>query len=134
MTRAIQQAVRFRASPEELFEIYVDSKKHSAATGAPARISRKVGGTFTAFDGMLQGKNLLVVPKRMIVQAWRAKHWKPADPDSILILTFSKAPGGGQIDLVHANVPEYDHRGVRKGWPKYYWKPWKAYLARRKNA
>ncbi|MBI3668580.1 MAG: SRPBCC domain-containing protein [Acidobacteria bacterium] len=129
----MQQSVVFQASPAELFEIYMDSKKHSAATGSPAKISRKVGGRFTAFDGMLRGKNLAILPQRMIVQAWRAAHWKKADPDSILILWFRKAPGGGCIDLVHAGVPPYDHRGVRAGRPKYYWKPWKAYLAQRRG-
>jgi hypothetical protein len=44
MTKTIQQSVRFRASPEELFDIYLDSKKHSEATGGRARMSRKVGG------------------------------------------------------------------------------------------
>ena len=131
MTRAIQQSVKFRVSPEKLYDIYMDSKKHSAATGAPARISKKAGGSFAAFHGAIGGKNLLILPKRMIVQAWRARHWKAAEPDSILILRFSKARGGGRIDLVHANVPAYDHRGVSKGWNKYYWKPWRVYLARR---
>ena len=129
MTRAIQQSVIFHASPAELFETYMDSKKHSAATGARAKISRRVGGRFTAFDGMLRGRNLLILPQRVVVQAWRAAHWKKADPDSILILWFRKAAGWGRVDLVHAGVPPYDHRGVREGWPKYYWKPWKAYLA-----
>jgi hypothetical protein len=35
MTKAIQQSVKFKASPETLFDMYLDSKKHSAATGAP---------------------------------------------------------------------------------------------------
>ncbi len=133
MARAIQQSVKFRASPEMLYDIYMDSKKHSAATGAPARISRKVGGKFTAFAGAIGGKNLLILPKRMIVQAWRARHWKAADADSILILRFSKVPGGGRIDLVHAGIPAYDHRGVSEGWKKYYWKPWRACLAGRRG-
>jgi activator of HSP90 ATPase len=132
MTETIQQSVEYPAPPEVLFDIYLDSKKHSAATGAPARISRKAGGTFTAFGGMLRGKNLLIVPKKMIVQAWRASHWKANDLDSILILRFSKTAGGGRIDLVHAGVPEHDHKGVTEGWPKYYWEPWKAYLAKRR--
>ena len=42
--------------------------------------------------------------------------------------TFTKAPGGGRIDLVQVGVPPHDHRGVTQGWPKYYWKPWRAYL------
>ena len=133
MTKTIQQSVRLPASPNELFETYLDSKKHSAATGGKARMSGKPGGTFTAWNGQLRGRNLLIVPNRLIVQAWRATHWKTGDPDSILILRFSKAPGGGQIDLVHVNVPAYDHKGVRMGWPKYYWEPWKKYLARKKR-
>jgi activator of HSP90 ATPase len=131
MTRAIQQSVVLKATPQELFETFLDSKKHSAATGMPAKASRRVGGVFTAFGGQILGRNLAIVPSQIIVQSWRAGHWKKEDPDSILVLRFSKAPGGGRIDLVHVNVPEYDHKGVTQGWPKYYWKPWKAYLAGR---
>jgi hypothetical protein len=36
--------MRFAAPPNELFEMYMDSKKHSAATGAPAKIDRRAGG------------------------------------------------------------------------------------------
>ena len=129
MTPVIQQTVRFRATPSTLFAMYLDSKKHSKSTGMSARISRKVSGRFRAFDGKLEGKNLLIVPGRQIVQLWRATHWRKEDW-SILILTFSRVAAGAQIDLVHVGVPAYDHRGVREGWPKYYWKPWKKYLAK----
>jgi activator of HSP90 ATPase len=128
MTKPIVQSVTFKSSPEELFAIFTDSKKHSAATGAKARVSAKAGAKWTAYDGMILGKNLVVVPGRMIVQAWRASHWNGSDPDSILIMNFSQAVGGGRIDLVHVGVPQHDHQGVSKGWPQYYWKPWKAYL------
>jgi activator of HSP90 ATPase len=128
MTRPIVQSVTFKATPEELFAIFSDSKKHSAATGAKASVNAKAGAKWTAFDGMLLGRNLVVVPGSMIVQAWRASHWKDSDLDSILILNFSKAPGGGKVDMVHVGVPQHDHEGVTKGWPHYYWNPWKAYL------
>jgi uncharacterized protein YndB with AHSA1/START domain len=131
MTRAIQQTVVLPASPEELFRTFLDSKKHTAMTGAPAKTSNKVGGKWSAWGGAIRGRNLLIVPGRMIVQAWRSSVFKKSEPDSILVLTFSKAKGGGRIDLVHVNVPGYDHKGVREGWPTYYWKPWKAYLKRK---
>ncbi len=131
MTKAIQQSVRFPAAPEVLFEMYMDSKKHSEVTGAPAKISRRAGGKFTAFGGQLRGKNLAVIPNRMIVQSWRGP-WKAGDLDSILVITFEKVPGGTRIDLVHSNVPGHDHKGVSQGWPKYYWVPWRAYLKRKK--
>ncbi len=134
MTKAIQQSVRFSASPETLFEMYLDSNKHCAATGGRARLSRKAGGKFTAWNGQLRGRNLLIIPNKLIVQAWRATHWPASDPDSILVLRFSKASGGGRVDLVHVNVPAHDHKGVKQGWPHYYWKPWKRYLALKSRA
>jgi activator of HSP90 ATPase len=134
MTPTIQLSVEFPVSPAVLFEMYLDSKKHSAATGGRARMSRKVGGTFTAWGGQLRGKNLVIIPKRMIVQTWRSTNFKKSDADSILVLTFSKTATGGRVDLVHAGVAKQDHAGVNEGWPKYYWKPWRAYLAKRGKA
>ena len=129
MTPVIQQSVRFRVPPRVLFEMYVDSRKHSQSTGAPSRVSRKTGGRFIAFAGKIEGKNLLVVPGKQVVQFWRARHWKK-DDWSILVLTFSPVAGGAQIDLVHVGVPQYDQKGVREGWTKYYWRPWKKFLAK----
>jgi len=128
MTRPIVQSVTFKSSREELFRMFTDSRKHSAATASKATVSAKAGAKWTAFDGMLSGKNLLVVPNRTIVQTWRGSHWKDSDPDSILIVNFSVAPSGAKVDLVHVGVPQHDHKGVTNGWPKYYWKPWKTYL------
>jgi activator of HSP90 ATPase len=132
MTPIILQRVKFPASPKILFEMYMDSGKHSAATGAPAKLSRKVGGAWHAHGGAIGGKNLQIIPGRQIVQAWRAGFWKKNEL-SILILTFEKAPGGSIVDLVHVGVPQLDQNGVRNGWAKYYWKPWKKYLAAQKK-
>jgi activator of HSP90 ATPase len=133
MTPTIEQSVRFSCDPEVLFEMYMDSAKHSAATGARAKISRRVGGAFAAFDGALWGRNLVIVPNRLIVQAWRSTNFKASDPDSILVLEFHKARGGSEVELTHVNVPRQDHKGVSKGWPRYYWKPWKTYLKAQKR-
>jgi activator of HSP90 ATPase len=129
MTPAIKHSVTFNSTPAELYELFMDSAKHSAATGAPAKISRKVGGKWTAFGGMLLGENLALVPNRMIVQAWRSSEWERADPDSILVVQFEKSGSrGAKLSLTHVGVPPYDHKGVTQGWKKYYWEPWKQYL------
>jgi len=133
MSKAIQQSVRFAASPEELFEMYIDSKKHSAATGGRAKMSRKEGAAFTAWNGQLRGKNLLIIPNRLVMQAWRATHWPASAPDSMLLLAFREVRGGGRVDLLHVNVPELDREGVTKGWKKYYWTPWKKYITAQKK-
>jgi activator of HSP90 ATPase len=133
MTRVIEQSVTFKTTPAELYQLFVDSAKHSAATGAPAKISRKVGGRWSAFGGMILGRNLALVPNRTIVQSWRSSAWKPSDPDSILILRFEKTKNGATVHLAHVGVPRHDHKGVTQGWKKYYWEPWGKYFKGRKR-
>jgi activator of HSP90 ATPase len=134
MTPVIEQSVSFpKVTPADLYELFMDSAKHSAATGMPAKIRRAVGGKWSAFGGMILGKTLAFVPNRMIVQAWRSSAWKKTDPDSILVVHFEKSPGGAQVHLAHVGVPSYDHKGVTQGWKKYYWEPWKVYLKGRKR-
>ncbi len=132
MPKTIQQRVSFRASPETLFDIYLSSRKHAAATGAKATMSRTVGARFVAYAGHLRGRNLAIVSKRLIVQSWRGANWKKRDLDSILVLVFSRVRGGGRISMVHANVPDAHAASISRGWGTYYWKPWKAYLRKLK--
>jgi activator of HSP90 ATPase len=134
MTPVIEQAASFaNVTPADLYELFMDSAKHTAATGMPAKVSSKVGGKWSAFGGMILGKNLALVPNRMIVQAWRSSAWKNGDPDSILVVRFEKTRGGATAHLSHVGVPPYDHKGVTQGWTNYYWKPWKKYLKGRKR-
>ena len=83
---------------------------------------------FKAFDGVITGRTLEVLPKRLIVQSWRSAGWHADDPDSILVLAFSpgRRAGTGRIDLTHIGVPGHDHDCVVKGWRSYYWRPWRA--------
>ena len=136
MTPLIEQTVSFpKITPAELYELFMDSAKHSAATGMPAKVSRKLGGKWSAFGGMILGKTLALVPNRMIVQAWRSSAWKKSDSDSVLVVQFEKTKKGAVAHLAHVGVPSYDHKGVTEGWKKYYWEPWKKYLeARRRKA
>lgn len=133
MPKTIEQSVTLPASAEKLFEMYLSPKKHSEITGGPVSISSKEGSRFRAFDGMLTGKTLLVIPKYMIVQSWRGSHWKKEEIDSILVLTFLPEGDKGRIELVHVNVADSDYEGVKEGWEKYYWKPWREYLAKREK-
>ena len=133
MARTILQTVTFAAPPSALFELYLDSKKHTAATGGRASISRKVGGRFSAWDGYITGRNLEIVPNRRIVQTWRGSDWRRSDPDSILVLAFSTKGQRGEISLVHVLVPEDQYAPLRQGWSDHYWTPWKAYLRRGKT-
>ena len=108
--------------------MYLDSEAHQAITGAPVTIEPRAGSPFRAFDGMLSGTMLHVVPGRLIVQSWRSANWARDVVDSILMLSFVSQAEGGRIELVHVNVPDDDFAGVSHGWEKYYWTPWRAHL------
>jgi activator of HSP90 ATPase len=95
-----------------------------------ATISAEAGSPFSAFDGDILGITLVTARNRLIVQSWRASHWRKADLDSILTLEFVKDGEGGAIHLAHVNVPDHDYDGVKAGWRAYYWKPLRAYLPR----
>ena len=130
MARTIQLAASLPASPDRLFDMYLDPVAHAAFTGAPVTIAATPGSAFSAFDGVLTGTILHVVPKRLVVQTWRSPHWGPDDLDSTLILTFVPERDGGRIELTHVNVVDSDFAGVSHGWERFYWTPWRAYLAR----
>ena len=132
MTPTIVQSVVFSASAKELYDIYLDAKRHAACTGGKVKISTKAGGAvFRRLMESYHRRTLWTIPGQMIVQRWRSKSWKKSDPDSILVFDISSADKKGRIDLVHVNVPEQsDHAGVTNGWKKYYWTPLKAYLHR----
>ena len=123
--------VKFKAEPKELYEIFLDSKKHSEATGSKAVASRKVGATFSAWDGYIKGKNLALIPNRMIVQAWRTGEFKSSDQDSVLVLTFEKAPGGTLMTMAHTAVPDHKAPDFNKGWRDHYWKLIHNYLKKK---
>jgi uncharacterized protein YndB with AHSA1/START domain len=130
MARTIQLAASLPAKPDRLFDMYLDPVEHSAFTGSPVTVSGAPGAPFRAFNGILSGTILQVVPKRLIVQSWRSPHWGELDLDSTLILTFLPEADGARIDLVQVNVVETDFAGVCHGWEKFYWTPWRAYLAK----
>lgn len=129
MNKAIQQRVHFKnTTAAELFDIFLDPKKHSAIHGgAETKISKKEGDSFSLLNGNLTGKNLLVVPDKMIVQTWKGNVWKADDPVSILTLLFSDTKNGAQIEMVHAFTPTQ----FTELWNEVYWLPIKGLLNQR---
>jgi activator of HSP90 ATPase len=132
MPKTIQQRVTLPAPAAELYRMYLDPRRHAAITGAPVRIGARPGSAFRAFGGAISGKVLFTRPGRMIVQMWRSINFGSKDLDSTLILTFWPRGKSGRIQLVHVNVADRDVRGVTEGWTKYYWKPWRAYLTKKR--
>jgi activator of HSP90 ATPase len=128
MPTNIIMAASLPASPDKLFDIYLDPVAHAEFTGLPVTIEPRAGGVFRAFDGMISGTILHVEPKSLIVQTWRSANWPLTAMNSVLTLSFWSEKDGARIELVQVNVPEEDFAGVSQGWERYYWTPWHNYL------
>ena len=126
MNKVIEQTVQFKGTTAaELFDIFLNPKKHSQLHGGgEVKISKKEGDKFSLIDGNLSGKNLIIVPDRMIVQSWRGNVWKDDDLDSILTLVFSDTKTGAQIYLTHSCTPKQ----FKELWKQVYWDPIKKFL------
>jgi uncharacterized protein YndB with AHSA1/START domain len=127
MPRNVIIAASLPATPDKLFDMYLDAEAHSAFSGFPDHCAPR-RRRFRAFNDMLSGTIIHVAPKRLIVQTWRSANWATTAIDSVLTLTFWPERDGARIELVHVNVAEEDFAGVSQGWEKYYWTPWRAYL------
>jgi uncharacterized protein YndB with AHSA1/START domain len=105
-TETIRQKVLIPATPIEVYEAFIDAKKHSKFTGSKATIDPKVGGEFTAWDGYISGKNLELQDGKRIVQEWITTEWPRDYPPSRLELTFTKAKTGTEMGRILLGTPE----------------------------
>ena len=82
----IVQEEIFDAAPMDVYEALVDPAKHAAFTGSTATGEPVEGGTFTAWDGYIEGRHERLVPGARIVQLWRTTEFPEGHPDSRLEL------------------------------------------------
>lgn len=130
MPKTIVQKVVFKnTTPKDLYDLYMDAKKHSTATGAPAKIAAKEGSQYSVHSGYITGKNLQLVKDKLIVQTWRAKEWHKDDIDSTFIINLESKGKDVIVHAIHANIPDKHAESIDKGWHTHYWEPWKKHLA-----
>lgn len=128
--KTIRQTVTFAgATPHDIYELLMDSKKHTAFSGGAARIGTKIGGVFSAYDGYITGKNLELVKDKKIVQQWHASDW-PDDALSIATFVLTKTKTGTKLTFTQTDVPQEFYADIKQGWVDFYWVPMKEYLAR----
>jgi activator of HSP90 ATPase len=124
---ALHQEIDLKAEPHRIYEILLDSKQFAAFTGRAAEIDPGPGGAFKMFGGLIEGRNIELVPDRRIVQAWRPANW---DPGVYSIVEFQLKPRAGETHLVldHKGFPEGDFAHLDPGWHMQYWTPLANYL------
>lgn len=119
-TSDFHEIVTFKVRPAEIYEALLDSEKHTAFSGAPANINREIGGSFTAYGGMIEGILLEVIPNRKIVQKWRGKDW-PEGHYSIITFDFEPVAEGTKLLFTQTGIPSDKYDMIKSGWNEHYW-------------
>lgn len=116
------------ATPQQIYDAWLDGDKHAAMTGSDvARTSAEVGGTFTVYDDYIWRRNVALEPGRRIVQTWRTAQFAKDDPDSQIDVLLEPADGGTRVTINHTGVPD-GHDLYRDGWQEYYFDPMRVYF------
>lgn len=130
-TKEIQQTVTFEnATPHQIYELLMDSRKHAAFTGGEAQISREIGERSRAYDDWVEAYNIELIPDEKIVQKWRGSDW-PEEHFSVATFEFSRAGESGEnteLTFTQTDVPAEFAKDIAKGWETEYWQKMKAYL------
>lgn len=128
-TETIKQVISVEATTIDVYNMFLDSEKHSEITKAEARISSKTGEPFSAHNGYITGVNLDLIPGKKIVQSWKPteENW-PVDHYSEITLEFEATDYGCLIHFTHKNIPKKMVELIEKGWIEYYWNPLKEYI------
>ena len=120
--KTIRQTATIRgATPHDIYETLMDSKRHTKLSRQPTKVSRRVGGAFRVGHD-LEGKHVALTKDRRIVQTWRANNW---DKGHYSKATFrlAKAAGGTRITFIQTGVPDDKYGETSTGWRQYYWGP-----------
>ncbi|MGE0173995.1 MAG: SRPBCC domain-containing protein [Oligoflexales bacterium] len=121
MCKTIKQKVKFRLSPERVYQLLTDSKLHTALTGQKAVINRHIGGKFSTCAGHVTGINVDLVPGKRVVQAWRTKDFPVGIFSMATFLLSPTRDGGTDLTLIHRGVPKELIPEIETDWRQSYW-------------
>jgi len=128
----IRQKVLIEASPGEVYEAYMNPKKHAEFTGSPTTGTPRVGCKFTAWDGYISGKFLELEEGKKMVHEWKTTEWPRGYPPSLVELTLKEKGKNTELTMVHSRVPAEQAKEYAQGWTDYYWEPLKEYFRKKK--
>ena len=130
-TEKISVVTEVSASPEDVYDAWLDSKRHSAMTGGRAEIAARVGGRHTAWDGYIEGQIVDLQAGLRIAKLWRTREFPVDAPDSHVEITFLPVAGGTRVAVFHTEIPEGQGQRYELGWEQHYFAPMRAYFRKR---
>ena len=128
-TGTIKQEVIFSAKPDFIYDLIMNEEKHADFTQSEVLMSSEIGGTFSAYDGYINGKNIELIPGEKIVQEWHFDEDEWDDSHfSICTFIFEPFQDGTKMTFTQTNIPEHKVEALESGWEEHYWEPMMDYL------
>jgi activator of HSP90 ATPase len=119
------------ATPDQVYKAFISSKEHGDFTGSPAKVSGRVGGKFTAWDGYISGKNIARIKGKKIEQEWITSEFPEGYGPSILRISLKKKGDGTELTMFQSKVPTSQVEKYYHGCYESYWDPLKEYFQSR---
>ena len=115
------------ASPERIYEAWLDSDEHSDMTGGDALITDDVDDKFSAWDGYIWGTTLELRENEYIKQTWRTQDFEDDQDYSPVEIFFEAVDEGTKITIKHTDLSDADEK-YKQGWIDSYFTPMKEYF------
>ena len=122
-------SIELSATPQSVYDAWLNSEQHSEMTRSPASASTEVAGIFTAHDGYINGINLELEDARRILQTWRTSEFEDTDPDSSIEIVLQEVANGTLLTLKHWNIPDGHAEGYESGWQDHYFTPMQEFFS-----
>ena len=121
-TEAVVEEVLIDASPETVFEFFVEANLMRKWMGRHATLEPWAGGVFAVDNGdnRARGNFVEVVPSKRVVFTWGWEQSTDVPPGSSVV-TFTFEPRGQAtlLRMVHEGLPAGEDLRHRQGWVHY---------------
>lgn len=128
MAESINFSIDLPVYPERVYRAWLDSHEHSQFTGSPAKIQSTQDGSYSALDGYIHGKNLVLTPFNRIVQSYRTTDLADDEPDQKVEIELEPTCTGTQLTLTHTGIPSGQSMAYLKAWEERYFIPLRNYF------
>jgi activator of HSP90 ATPase len=113
---------------DQVIELSGVMKTMTHLKNKPSEISLQAGGAFALFGGYITGRQVLLVPDQLLVQAWRTGSW-PSGVYSIARFELADHQSGSTILFDQAGFPNGEAESLAVGWQAHYWDPMQKLLS-----
>ena len=128
---AIRVSTTIPAAPTTLYYAWLSPEQHSAMTnGAVAKIDPTVGAKFTALNGTVSGKLVILDLGRRLVMAWRTSDFPRDAHDSRVEIHLEALGGSTRITLIQTEIPEGLGEKIRAIWNDEYFGPMRTFFSK----